>query len=208
MLRDIEFADSLLILNWNSNTVNDFKSYKIFESTSSNMASSQNIFETEDLGVTTFNHQTSLNQYRYYQVFTEDYWGLSTSSNIQRGCSWFIFSNTFNDASFDYGRYLIQTSDNEYLVVGSTSLLGDNYSNVLILKVDHTGEQMWRKDYTYSSSDRLNMVIELEDGSLVMAGSSISNTNSSKDLLILKMLNSNDNIKYTHYIDTDYFDHG
>ena len=166
------------------------------------MASSQNIFETEDLGVTTFNHQTSLNQYRYYQVFTEDYWGLSTSSNIQRGCSWFIFSNTFNDASFDYGRYLIQTSDNEYLVVGSTSLLGDNYSNVLILKVDHTGEQMWRKDYTYSSSDRLNMVIELEDGSLVMAGSSISNTNSSKDLLILKT-GSDGNIEWqTSYGDT------
>ena len=123
------------------------------------MASSQNIFETEDLGVTTFNHQTSLNQYRYYQVLTEDYWGLSTSSNIKRGCSWFIFSNTFNDASFDYGRYLIQTSDHGYLVVGNTSLLGDNYSNVLVLKVDHTGEQMWRKDYTYSSSDRVNMVI-------------------------------------------------
>ena len=186
VLRDIEFTDSLLVLNWTSNTDNDFKSYKLFESTSSNMASSQNIFETEDLGVTTFNHQTSLNQYRYYQVLTEDYWGLSTSSNIQRGCSWFIFSNTFNDASFDYGRYLIQTSDHEYLIVGNTSLLGDNYSNVLILKVDHTGQQMWRKDYTYSSSDRLNMVIELEDGSLVMAGSSISNTNSSKDLLIMK----------------------
>ena len=186
IMRSIKFVDSLIVINWTPNTDNDFKSYKLFESTSSNMVSSQNIFDTEDISVTIFNHQTILNQYRYYQVFTEDYWGLSTSSNIKRGCSWFIFSNTYNDASFDYGRYLIQTNDDGYLVAGNTSLLGDNYSNVLMLKVDHTGEQVWRKDYTYSSNDRVNTVIELEDGSLVMAGFSTSNTNSSKDLLIMR----------------------
>ena len=112
--------------------------------------------------------------------------GLSTSSNIRRGCSWFIFNNTYNDASFDYGRYLIQTNDNGYLVVGNTSLLGDDYSNVLMLKVDNMGKQIWRKDYTCSSNDRVNTAIELEDGSFVMAGFSISNTNFSKDLLIMK----------------------
>ena len=186
IMRSIKFVDSLIVINWTPNTDNDFKSYKLFESTSSNMVSSQNIFDTEDISVTIFNHQTILNQYRYYQVFTEDYWGLSTSSNIKRGCSWFIFSNTYNDASFDYGRYLIQTNDHGYLVAGNTSLLGDDYSNVLMLKVDHTGEQVWRKDYTYSSNDRVNTVIELEDGSLVMAGFSTSNTNSSKDLLIMR----------------------
>ena len=186
IMRSIKFVDSLIVINWTPNTDNDFKSYKLFESTSSNMVSSQNIFDTEDISVTIFNHQTILNQYRYYQVFTEDYWGLSTSSNIKRGCSWFIFSNTYNDASFDYGRYLIQTNDDGYLVAGNTSLLGDDYSNVLMLKVDHTGEQVWRKDYTYSSNDRVNTVIELEDGSLVMAGFSTSNTNSSKDLLIMR----------------------
>ena len=132
---------------------------------------------------------------RYYQVVTEDYWGLSTSSNIKRGCSWFIFNNTYNDASFDYGRYLIQTNDHGYLIVGNTSLLGDDYSNVLMLKVDNMGEQIWRKDYTYGSNDRVNTAIELEDGSFVMAGFSISNTNSSKDLLIMKS-DSDGNIEW------------
>ena len=50
------------------------------------MLNSQKIFETNDIGITTFNHEALLNQYKYYQVFTEDYWGLSTSSNIKRGC--------------------------------------------------------------------------------------------------------------------------
>ena len=185
-MRNIELVDSLLTINWTENTNNDFMSYKLFESVSPDMFNSQNIFETNDIGITTFNHQPVLNQYRYYQVFTEDYWGLSTSSNIKKGCSWFIFSNTYNDASFDYGRYLIQTNDYGYFVVGNTSLLGDDYSNILMLKVDNMGEQIWRKDYTYSSNDRVNTAIELEDGSFVMAGFSISNTNSSKDLLIMK----------------------
>ena len=183
---NIEFVDSLFNINWTVNTSNDFESYKLFESVSPDMLNSQNIFETYDVDITTYSHEVLLNQYRYYQLFTEDYWGLSTSSNIRKGCSWFTFNNTYNDASFDYGRYLIQTIDHGYLIVGNTSLLGDDYSNVLMLKVDNMGEQIWKKDYTYSSNDRVNTAIELEDGSFVMAGFSISNTNSSKDLLIMK----------------------
>jgi len=185
-LRDIEFIDSTLSINWIPNIDSDFQSYKLFESMTPEMSDAVMIFETNDISVTTFNYQVEMNQYRYYQLYVEDYWGLETESEIKMGCSWFLFNNTFVDASYDYGRSLIQTNDGNYLIVGNMSILGDNYSNALLVKIDHTGEQKWKRDFTFSSTDRLNMVKELADGSLIMAGFTMSATDYSKDVLVIK----------------------
>ena len=185
-LRDIEFIDSTLSINWTPNIDPDFQSYKLFESMTPEMSDAVMIFETNDISVTTFNYQVEMNQYRYYQLYVEDYWGLETESEIKMGCSWFLFNNTFVDASYDYGRSLIQTNDGNYLIVGNMSILGDNYSNALLVKIDHTGEQKWKRDFTFSSTDRLNTVKELADGSLIMAGFTMSATDYSKDVLVIK----------------------
>ena len=185
-LRDIEFIDSTLSINWIPNIDSDFQSYKLFESMTPEMSDAVMIFETNDISVTTFNYQVEMNQYRYYQLYVEDYWGLETESEIKMGCSWFLFNNTFVDASYDYGRSLIQTNDGNYLIVGNMSILGDNYSNALLVKIDYTGEQKWKRDFTFSSTDRLNMVKELADGSLIMAGFTMSATDYSKDVLVIK----------------------
>ena len=185
-LRDIEFIDSTLSINWTPNIDSDFQSYKLFESMNPEMSDAVMIFETNDISVTTFNYQVEMNQYRYYQLYVEDYWGLETGSEVKMGCSWFLFNNTFIDASYDYGRSLIQTNDGNYLIVGNMSILGDNYSNALLVKIDHTGEQKWKRDFTFSSTDRLNTVKELADGSLIMAGFTMSATDYSKDVLVIK----------------------
>ena len=185
-LDEIDFLDSSLYISWMESMDYDFQAYMLFESMNSDMSNAQKIFETNDISFTTFDYQIDLNQYRYYQLFVEDHWELSTQSNIQRGCSWFIFNETYGDANYDYGRYLIQTNDDGYLVVGNTSLLGDSYSNVLLIKIDYEGVQQWTKDHTFSSTDRLNSVKELPDGNLIMSGSTLSSSNSSKDVLIMK----------------------
>ena len=185
-LRNIDFIDSTFVINWSQSGDLDFQSYKLFESMTPEMVDAEKIFDTNDITMTTFNYQIEMNQYRYYQLYVEDHWGLETESEIKMGCSWFLFNNTFGDASYDYGRSLIELNDGGYLIAGNTSLLGDNYSNALLIKIDHTGKEMWKRDYTFSSVDRLNMVKELQDGSLVAAGFKISSTNYSKDILVIK----------------------
>jgi hypothetical protein len=150
------------------------------------MFDAEKIFDTNDITMTAFNYQIEMNQYRYYQLYVEDYWGLETESEVKMGCSWFLFNNTFDDASYDYGRSLIELNDGGYLIAGNTSLLGDDYSNALLIKIDHTGKEMWKKDYTFSSVDRLNMVKQLQDGSLVAVGFTMSSINSSSDIFIIK----------------------
>ena len=185
-LRDIEFIDSTLSISWALNIDSDFQSYKLFESMTPEMSDAVMIFETNDISVTTFNYQVEMNRYRYYQLYVEDYWGLETESEVKMGCSWFLFNNTFVDASYDYGRSLIQTNDGNYLIAGNMSILGDNYSNALLVKIDHKGEQEWKRDYTFSSTDRLNAVKELADGGIIMAGFTMSATDYSKDVLVIK----------------------
>ena len=185
-LRNIDFIDSTFVINWSPSGDLDFQSYKLFESMTPEMVDAEKIFDTNDITMTTFNYQIEMNQYRYYQLYVEDHWGLETESEIKMGCSWFLFNNTFGDASYDYGRSLIELNDGGYLIAGNTSLLGDNYSNALLIKIDHTGKEMWKRDYTFSSVDRLNMVKELQDGSLVAAGFTMSSTNYSKDILVIK----------------------
>ena len=185
-LRIIDFIDSTFVINWSPSGDLDFQSYKLFESMTPEMVDAEKIFDTNDITMTTFNYQIEMNQYRYYQLYVEDHWGLETESEIKMGCSWFLFNNTFGDASYDYGRSLIELNDGGYLIAGNTSLLGDNYSNALLIKIDHTGKEMWKRDYTFSSVDRLNMVKELQDGSLVAAGFTMSSTNYSKDIFVIK----------------------
>ena len=185
-LRNVDFIDSTFVINWSRSSDLDFQSYELFESITPEMVDSEKIFETNDITMTTFNYQIEMNQYRYYQLYVKDYWGLETESEIKMGCSWFLFNNTFGDASYDYGRSLIELNDGGYLIAGNTSLLGDNYSNALLIKIDHTGKEKWKRDYTFSSVDRLNMVKELQDGSLIAAGFTMSSTNYSKDILVIK----------------------
>ena len=185
-LRNIDFIDSTFVINWSPSGDLDFQSYKLFESMTPQMVDAEKIFDTNNITMTTFNYQIEMNQYRYYQLYVEDHWGLETESEIKMGCSWFLFNNTFGDASYDYGRSLIELNDGGYLIAGNTSLLGDNYSNALLIKIDHTGKEMWKRDYTFSSVDRLNMVKELQDGSLVAAGFTMSSTNYSKDIFVIK----------------------
>jgi len=195
-LNPVIFSDSSFSISWSLNTESDFQSYTVFESDHSDMNNADKIFETDDANYITFDHlQIEQSQYRFYQVVVEDHWGLQSISNIQQGCSWVLFNSAYGDASYDYGRHLINTADGGYVVVGNTSLLGNSYNNVLAVKVNYKGEQEWIQDHTFSTTDRVNNISELPDGSLVMVGSVISSTNGSQDILLLKT-DQNGNIEW------------
>ena len=195
-LNPVNYTDSLFSLSWSLNNENDFQCYMLFESDYSDMSNADKIFEIYDSNFTTYDHsQIEQSQYMYYQVVVKDHWGLESFSNIQQGCSWVLFNNAYGDASYDYGRYLINTIDGGYIIVGNTSLLGNSYSNILAVKVNYKGEQEWIQNHTFSTADRVNSIAELSDGSFVMVGSAISSSNGSQDILIFQT-DQNGNIEW------------
>ena len=199
-IREVEFVDSLFHISWTPSIDNDFGSYLLFESSYPDMSGSYKIFETENIGTNIFNHYNILgNQYRYYQLIVKDQWDLQAVSNIETGCSWFVFHELYSEAGYDYGRFVLETIDGGYIVVGNTSFFGDDYNDVLIVKINHKGEKEWRKTYTFSATDKLNSAVELLDGSLIMVGSTISSENTSKDVLLLRLDDSGNIEWYRKY---------
>tara|TARA_B100000941_G_scaffold275183_1_gene236872 strand:+ start:1012 stop:3036 length:2025 start_codon:yes stop_codon:yes gene_type:complete len=195
-LNPVNYTDSLFSLSWSLNNENDFQCYMLFESDYSDMSNADKIFEIDDSNFTTYDHsQIEQSQYMYYQVVVKDHWGLESFSNIQQGCSWVLFNNAYGDASYDYGRYLINTIDGGYIIAGNTSLLGNSYSNILAVKVNYKGDQEWIQNHTFSTADRVNSISELSDGSFVMVGSAISSSNGSQDILIFQT-DQNGNIEW------------
>ena len=86
-----------------------------------------------------YDYQIEQSQYKYYQVLVQDHWGLQSTSNIQEGCSWFIFNQTYGDASYDYGRHLIITTDGGYIITGSTRSYSNGRYDVYLIKTDPNG---------------------------------------------------------------------
>ena len=186
-LDPVVFLDSLFVINWSRNTEDDFHSYSVFESLNPTMSSAVEVFQSTDSIITEFNHfEIEESQYRYYQVVVKDYWGLMSASNIEMGTSWTLFNETYGDFSYDYGRCVLQTLDEGYIVAGNTSTVGNSFSNVLLVKTDVQGNQEWIKSITFSATDRGNAVTEGSDGGFIVVGNTISENDGSQDVLLLK----------------------
>ena len=196
-LESINFTDSLFILNWSQNQDVDFESYTLNESIFSDMLNPLQIFQGNNSEITFFNRSVVQNQYLYYQIIVRDDWGLQSYSNIKVGCSWYLFNELYGESGFQYGRAMLQTNNGDYIIVGNSSVFGDSFSNAILTKVNYKGEQIWKKDYSFSDTDRLNSFVELENGDLVLVGYSMSSTNSSKDILIIRS-DSEGNIIWQH----------
>lgn len=89
--------------------------------------------------------------------------------------------------SQDWGYDILQTSDNDYLVLGTTDQR--NY-DISLIKMDSAGDIMWSKTFGGEYSDTGNSFIETSDGNILIAGSTTSYNANSPDMFLLKIDNS------------------
>lgn len=83
-LYPITYQDGSFTIVWSQNNDDDFGTYTLYESLSSDMSSGTSIYETDERADTTY-VVTGFGEeeIRYYQVVLEDLWGLESESNIQ-----------------------------------------------------------------------------------------------------------------------------
>ncbi|MFH6767607.1 hypothetical protein V8G56_02575 [Gaetbulibacter aquiaggeris] len=91
-----------------------------------------------------------------------------------------LWEKTFGGTSFDAGRSISNTSDNGFLISGSSrSMDGDLTTNqgqndVWVLKIDFNGSLLWQKSFGGSNIDFAYGALELEDNSFIIIGESSS----------------------------------
>lgn len=105
-----------------------------------------------------------------------DYWIVKINKNGNK-----VWEHAYGGTDNDYGKDIKQTPDGGYLVAGYTySTNGDvsgNHGNgdAWVLKLDKTGNIVWKKCYGGSKDDQISKMQLTSDGGCILIGSSGSN---------------------------------
>lgn len=104
-----------------------------------------------------------------------------------------LWSKQYGGDSTDVGVRIIPTnSGGGYLIVGKSNSQGVGQEDVLLVKIDNNGNQVWLKTHGTAGNDEGRSVVELNNGYLI-TGTAENPNNGTLDILLLKVdLNGNE----------------
>jgi hypothetical protein len=80
-----------------------------------------------------------------------------------------VWEKTFGkNENIEEAASLVETDDNNILVVGTSMAIATAQSNAVLLKIGQDGKEIWRKEYGGAKSDHASKVIKVEDGFIVV----------------------------------------
>ncbi|MBE0524671.1 MAG: PKD domain-containing protein [Methanosarcinales archaeon] len=80
------------------------------------------------------------------------------------------WNRTFGGAGIEHAEFVEQTSDNGYLLVGSTRVCRECPEDVWLVKTDPKGEEQWNKTFRKMGSDHLYLFQQTFDNGYIFAG--------------------------------------
>jgi len=186
VLYPINYEDDSLFITWQQNQDQDFSKYILYESWSTYMDESTEIYSTNNRSDTTFTVSgINSEDNRYYQLVYEDIWGSQTLTDIKAGVPYVHFIKTFGGENEDVGYSVQQTTDGGYIIVGYTNSYGSGSYDVLLLKTDSDGNELWMQTYGEGYDDKGYSIETVDDG-FVIAGYTYSFNSNSYDMLLIK----------------------
>jgi hypothetical protein len=114
-----------------------------------------------------------------------------------------LWNKFFGGTNNDYGNSVLQTSDDGFIIAGSTSSYGAGLSDGYIIKTDSIGNVMWTKTYGGVNNDEFKYIEQISDTTYILCGS----TNTPSDVYVVK-INSLGNSIWTRTIGGSGIDSG
>ncbi len=97
------------------------------------------------------------------------------------------WDKTYGEKGDEVANAIIQTSDNGYAIVGSTTSKGKGKRDIFFVKTDSMGNKLWEGIYGGSKHDVGNDLIQTFDGNYAIVGSTKSIGSGNFDIWILKI---------------------
>jgi Secretion system C-terminal sorting domain/Domain of unknown function (DUF5122) beta-propeller len=98
-----------------------------------------------------------------------------------------LWSKTIHLAAYDYALSIVQTTDGGYAVAGLSTPGGVFSADMLIVKLNASGNFLWSKTYGGSGDDIARSIIQTTDGGLAAAGYTNSFGSTGNDFYIVKL---------------------
>ena len=114
------------------------------------------------------------------------------------------FQYSYGGSNNDYGGPILQLPDNGFILTGITNSFGSGGDDIIVIRVDSLGKQIWSRTYGGTSDEGLvshyvypSMDITLsQDTNIVICTNTESYGAGGKDVYLLK-LDLNGNVKWT-----------
>ena len=195
----ISYENGQLIFSWNSNNESDFKSYQLYQSSSEDFSDSLLVESFNERSDTSFHLNIGNGILNYYKIQVKDFWGQSSISQSVQGSSYINFIQFYSGLEVDYGNSVLETSEKDYMICGTTSSEGSGSTDILIMKTDSLGIQQWSRTYGGVSSDYGNQIIEDMNGGFIFIGTTQSYGSGLSNILVSKIDDSgNEEWLYTY----------
>jgi hypothetical protein len=117
----------------------------------------------------------------FYGILTDDIWLIKTDSEGKE--QW---NRTIGDKWYEFGEAIIQTSDGGYVIAGNTGSYPAENFQIILVKIDSEGKDVWYKGFGGKDYDFGNSMIQTSEGDFVICGSVASFGAGGTDLVLLK----------------------
>lgn len=136
--------------------------------------------------------------------------GYTSDSTVSDTDAYVVRMNTLGDTLWTYRQNIglskkdlfykvIVTSDGGFVMCGYTSSVTGISDDILIVKLNSSGQMVWTKTMGGSGRDRAQDVIELSNGSFVVTGYTTSSPASYYDAFLYKINSNGDSLWYKLY---------
>ena len=97
-----------------------------------------------------------------------------------------LWTKTFGKNGDDYGNSIYQTSDEGYILTGTTTSYGAGNYDLWLIKTNTLGDTLWTKTFGGSGEDRGYSVQQTSDGGFIITGSTASYGAGNLDVWLIK----------------------
>jgi hypothetical protein len=97
-----------------------------------------------------------------------------------------VWTRVYGGLGRDAGHSVRQTTDGDYIIVGTSRSSGDSLGDVWLIKTNASGDTLWTRTFGGPSEDMGNSVQQTADGGYILAGSTRSFGAGSDDVYLIK----------------------
>ena len=113
-----------------------------------------------------------------------------------------LWSRTYGGPDTDWARFVQETRDGGFIVIGRTRSFGHGMADIYLLRTDSLGDTLWTKTYGDSSQEWGYSVQETQEGGYILTGQTTSFGSGLQDVYLIRTDSSGETLWTKTYGDT------